>query len=833
MWYYVAHYADTGSVLGEQANNLSLFSGDVRLVRTARDPAVYALVGNKKYPIRNEEVFASYGYAFSAVRVVSPDELNNRELVRLAKNHDNGRVYFLHWDRGLKKYHPTPQHFAAYPSNAWGDVVELSARDLAFWPDATLLKTPDSPDVYAVNGSNKALIPDENAFYNAGFSWNRLMVVNDADLNAYQTVDFTQEFVRQVRGDVDGGNGAVQVPDSGAPGQLIVTLANDSPDSQLYVYRTARNPVAKITLRANGGKSSITGLTVTKDGIVADDAIQRLELIDQNGMVLGVAHLRSPKTWRFDFSQNPVLVPRGGTRVVTVAATFGAGTQQNATVRFGVPENAAVAASGDVSGVFPLFGASHRLAAADDLIGAVALKEAIINTTEREVTIGASKEEFFRADIEETSGNEDVEITQVTFTNRGSAADEAFDFLTLYVDGRPRTTVRQMSGRTVTFHLDDPLGIRRLRSATIALKADIVQGEGQTAKFVIAEPHDIVIRGTQHELQIVPQAPRWPVGQGTGSTDNKVVFKREGIGLFGTKLKDSEKEVYRATDGVVLGEFELRGLSQSVYLQSARVQLERFNDAPALIGDVHIALAGSNDDITQVDASRLSADGFDVPLNNFEIGGSKVATIHIIGDVPESAISTNAYRFTLAQVDYKIGADNTTYTHDRPAIGQVMRVYAPQLAVSPGEVEDQSVPAGTDEVTLGAFELTAGADERLTMTSVTISLTPESDDVTFTNGFENVKLYLGRRRAEKIIERPNSRTYIFSGLRGTIGAGRTETLRLQADTEVIAKGTVALKLEGITAEGGHSKAPVIISGVGAISPPVTIVEQAAGADTDE
>lgn len=833
MWYYVDRNADPGQqVLGEQVGGLSLFAAETRLVKTAADPTVYALIGTKKYPIRNEEVFRSYGRAFSAVQVVLPAELERYQLVRLAKNKDNGRVYFLDWGRGLKKYHPTPQHFSAYGGNKWGDVVTLSAQDLAFWPEVMLLKTADSPSVYAIVGDQKALIPDENSFNNAGFTWTRLATVSAADLNAYRTTDFTQDFARQARGDVSGKgtDPVVQVPDANATGQLIVTLAAASPESQVLAYRTARNAVAALTLRADGGKASVTGLTVTKDGILADTAVTRLELADANGVVLGTAVWRGAKTWFFDFSSNPVMIPRGGTRSVTLFADFGAGTDPNLTVRFGIAEGSAITAGGGVSGVFPAWGAMHRLTGADDLIGGVRIVEQSVSATERTANIGAVKEEFARLDVSETSGNEDIEITRLAFTNAGSADGDDLDFLTLYVDGRARATVREMDGRQVIFNLDKPLGIRAGRKVTLALKGDVVAGENATAKFVIVEAGDIAVRGTKEKLYLVPQADRWPVGQGASDAANRVTFQREGIGLFGVKLKDAAKEIYRATDDVVLAEFELRNLNQELYLQSARLQLERFNDAPPLVGDVRIVVARGSEEIGQVSGARLTAEGFDIPLNNHAVGRNQTLKLQVIGDVPDTAVSNNAYRFTLARLAYKIGAENREYAHERPAIGQLMRVYAPQLAVAVGTIAKPSVAAGTDGVVLGSFEFTAGPDERLTITDLSLSLAPGSDDVTFTRGFEDVALYVGSRRVGKVITQPNARAYDFTGISVGISAGRATTVQLRADTEVIAQGTFSVRVDGVTAQGGHSKAPVITTGVGAVSPSVTIVGGTAGAD---
>lgn len=830
MFYYVSTHPFGGRILGEQAGGLALTGGNVRLVKAANSPTVYALVGDFKYPVRNEEVFKSYGFTFPSVQTIAPAELEKKRLVTLARDAESGRVYFLHWGRNLKKYHPTPKHFAAYGGNRWEEVVTLNATDLSYWQEAVVLKTADDKNVYLVDGDKKALIPDEAAFNGAGLSWDRLMTVSAADLNAYAAVDFTPALAQQVRSRTIGGgmdNGTPQPTPTGT-GQLIVTLDQSSPAATVIPYATARNTVASYRLRAEGGKVELNGVSLMKRGIAPDSAIVRVAVFDANGALYGTTERLAEGRANVSFRNRPFVIPRGGEKTMVIAVDFATAGAHNDTIAFSIAQPADLQTAAGVSGIFPLAGNEHKLVVVNDFVGTAAVAGASISDANRDITIGTRKEEVARFTVRETSGNEDIAIQSLTLTNEGTAQSDDIDYITLYRNGRPHATVRDMAERTVTFNLERPIVVKRNDAAELAVKADVLKGEGRTLKFVIAKPTDLTIVGQRQNFNLVATAAEgWPVGRGTGADFNKVTFKREGIGLFGTKLKDAEKEIYRGTENITFAEFELRNLGQDIYLQHARLKIETFNGAPALTGDIAIQEAKAADAIATVDGARLGGGTVDVDLNNYQIAADKTARITITGAVPETAESNHAYRFSIEQLTYKIGTDNTAYTHDYLAIGQLMRVYAPRLAVSAGAPETP-VTAGKDGVVLGSFTLTAGPEERLTVTDVTVSLTNGSDDLRYTGGFENVALYIGNRRVSRPVEEPNQRTFSYSDLRIGVSAGRETTVELRADTEIISSGRIEVKLDDVQAYGGHSKAPVIITGEGAVSGAVTVTPAAEG-----
>ncbi|PIR94907.1 hypothetical protein COT95_01615, partial [Candidatus Falkowbacteria bacterium CG10_big_fil_rev_8_21_14_0_10_37_6] len=198
IFYYVQAGAPEKNVLGENISGdaNSLFGANVKLLKTANDAKVYAVVANQKYLIRNEEVFYSYDFNFANVSTVSTAEINKYPFANLVKEAGTGRIYYLSYDKNLKKYHPSPEAFNAYPGNNWGNIIEVSQKDLSFWQDANLLKAVNDNKVYYVVGGKKAWVKTENEFKNSGFDWQKILTVFSGDLDTYANIDFSVNLVK-------------------------------------------------------------------------------------------------------------------------------------------------------------------------------------------------------------------------------------------------------------------------------------------------------------------------------------------------------------------------------------------------------------------------------------------------------------------------------------------------------------------------------------------------------------------------------------------------------------------------------------------------------------
>ncbi|MEK7068025.1 MAG: hypothetical protein AAB956_03445, partial [Patescibacteria group bacterium] len=594
-------YLQTGKVLGVQIQNnssgLSLFSNQVRLVKLASAPTIYAIVGNFKYPIRNEEIFYSYDYNFRNVRAISAAELARYPLARLVKERGTGRTYFLNYNNNLKKYHLTPSAFAAYPNNRWAEVVELSGKDLSFWEDAVLLKEASSARVYYIRGNQKAWVPSENEFLNAGLAWGKILTVNQADLDTYQTINFNVDLVRR------GG----QAVTPAAAKQIIVTLDSSSPAASILPFATAGNLAAVFRFQALTDSVNISGLKLTKSGLLDINKITSVRVEDENGVEFASSANIINNAININFIRGPAVVSRAAPKILRIKLNFAPGQEVNHTVSLGIQSEGDVRADATVSGIFPLFAATHRLIAADSLIGQVRISSQTINNTLRDVNLGSRNETVAKFIIEETSGNERAAISSLTFTNFGTASDASIEKISLYKDRTLIKAVRYLQNRRATFDLsNNNIAVTKDNPVEISLKIDILQGEGETLKLVLNSADDIQVKGlTQGFNLVVASAASFPIGQGTSDNYNRIAFRRAGVGFFASQLTDSEREIFRGQEDTIFAQFELRNAEQDLYLQRLKLQVEKFNGAPDIADNISIMEKTSRQVIVAIDKERV------------------------------------------------------------------------------------------------------------------------------------------------------------------------------------------------------------------------------------
>jgi len=828
LFYYVLAGSPEQKVLGVQvsADANSLFGSNVRLVKTADSPKVYALIGKQKYPIRNEEVFYSYNFSFAKVQLIGKKELDGYALVHLAKEQDTGRIYYLSYDKNLKKYHATPEAFAAYSANAWSNVIELSQKDLSYWTSARLLKAVNDTKVYFVDGNRKAWVPNESEFHSAGFSWGEILTVFSQDLATYQNMDFNANLVSgtqptQITTDTPA------VSTTGA-GQLIVTLSSNSPAASLFPFRTVRNIAAVFKLQAVRDSVVITGITLTKRGVSAASALDLISIEDENGVAYSsVTRPNGEGKTTIHFTNKTFVIPRDIEKRLVVKINVAAQAKHNDTVSLGIASAADIVVNAAVSGIFPVFGAEHKLVDTQNFIGAVSLVSRELGASARPLNIGTKKETITEFIVSETSGNEDVMLTSLTLANEGTARDDDVDYVYLYQDGKAVATNKYMLNHTITFNLEkNPVIIKKKNSVTLQVRADIARDEDATLKLVISESRDAQFIGRTQQFGIAPSAVEgFPVGYGSSADANKVVFRLEGIGLLAASLDSDEEEIYRGTSNAVFGVFELRNISQETLLQRIQVQLKKVAGAPEIESDLILYDATNKKEIVRFDHTRLASDAIaGVNVGGYAVSAGKTLTLKFLADVPEHSAYLNAYRVIIKELAYNIGTTNATYGIKNEVLGQTMRVLAPAVSITAGTLKNSGTEtAGKEKVEFANFYFKASTDERILITAITASLASSSDEMTYTDGFSNLALYAGSSRVSGVIVQLTSRTYTFTDLKVSVSAGKTYRLQLKADTELDTVGAkIQLKLDKLTARGYDSKAPALVTGEGTLSSAVTL-----------
>lgn len=151
---------------------------------------IYALLNNRKYYVKNPEIFSRNGYSWSQVTATSVNQINALPDVKLVKSPDNSTVYYLYkvgQDKFLKMAIPSAAVFTSYSANSWNQIVTVDKLDLDSYQLAKLIKAKGNASVYLVENGIKKPFASAQAFLDRGYSWSEIVEVNDLHLNSYDT----------------------------------------------------------------------------------------------------------------------------------------------------------------------------------------------------------------------------------------------------------------------------------------------------------------------------------------------------------------------------------------------------------------------------------------------------------------------------------------------------------------------------------------------------------------------------------------------------------------------------------------------------------------------
>ena len=148
---------------------------------------VWAIFGNFRHPIPTPTIFSSYQYSWSNVARVPRETVMQYPEARFVKIPGSPSVYLLSSRQWLRKSVPSPAVFESY-GYEWKDILTVSPHDLAFYPEAKLIKSDNKPGVYLVECGAKRLITSAAAFERNGFDWNDIVTVSEAHVMSYPTV---------------------------------------------------------------------------------------------------------------------------------------------------------------------------------------------------------------------------------------------------------------------------------------------------------------------------------------------------------------------------------------------------------------------------------------------------------------------------------------------------------------------------------------------------------------------------------------------------------------------------------------------------------------------
>lgn len=156
------------------------------LLKAVGNPKVYLIIGGKKIWIPNIQAFQLLNLKWNNLHEVNQGKLNKYLRAKFLKAKGEPQVYYI-TQSGFKRHIISPKVFVSYPGNKWDDVLEVTPLTLDIYPNNVLVKKEGGEKVYWIENGKKHWIPSPEVFNKHHFNWQNIGLVNEAEINAYET----------------------------------------------------------------------------------------------------------------------------------------------------------------------------------------------------------------------------------------------------------------------------------------------------------------------------------------------------------------------------------------------------------------------------------------------------------------------------------------------------------------------------------------------------------------------------------------------------------------------------------------------------------------------
>jgi len=777
------------------------------LVKTANNPAVYAILDGKKHKIINEEIFLSYEYKWNNIKTISEQKLCSYPSVRLARTPFNPNVYYINTKKAFKKLHSSEKIFLDY-GNKWEDVVILNEQDLAKLTDTILIKTKLNSAVYLLDNGIKRPIPSEKIFLSLGYKWDDIIIISNLDMANYLTGESVKAPVAQLASQL--------TPSSG-----ILKLNLSSNYSQDKVVPTgAISEFTEITLLSQEGNVYIDYIIVSATGIISNGDVTNVYLSDKEDKTFNYKTYLNDKKAIFHFS--PQLHLKQGERKTLLIK---AGLQPNPdsaykSIAFGISSSSDIGTKAIIKNGFPIQGDIKQIRYTSGVLGKVEITSMPINCSATHINKGAKNQNLASFKFSEKSGNENISITGIQFRVQGNIDYTNLMNIDLVSDkGKILATAAWLNkNKTVRFDLQEkPYKIDRNSSRVLALQGDI-KGTGEREfRFLIEKSEDVTIIGESSEYELLPAASNedknYPIGFIRPDNYNKFIINKGTVLAY--LNHDSPKEIIAGSKNALLAAGAIRAANADVKLKD--IQLEMAFSGTPLVGAISFINTDTKEVFYRIGSDILLNDNISAmhlsPAQYIKAGG--VLNFEIRADIAKETGPSDSILITLSDFGFENIPDGKYINKNGKIKSNILTTKTSALYITANE-SDKNYTAGAEKVKIGSFTIQANHSEDIYIEGINVKATDGHDMIAYTNGFYNLKVKLGGRST--VIEQPLAAPAEFTFRKYKLRAGRSVTVTIYSDTyPILADKTVAVSITGITAYGVESNSNPIIAGYGATS----------------
>lgn len=722
-------------------------------------------------------------HIFAVARVAEAAYGLNVE-IKQVKTASNPAVYYLDHSRGLKKAYPSAKAFLSY-GNKWSGIKIVSQDELDKWPEIKLIKSSQSNAVYYISNGQKFLIESEQRFIDAGFKWRDIIIVSDDDLAEYKTSDFKPA-------------GAIG---NYGNNQLSIALDPSSPKAGHFVASSQDNLAAVFSLRAGGKPVEIKKLILNLSGVFNYDVIKEIYLTNESDIQYDISAYPNNRIAEFNFNNQPITVIPGEDRKIKVYFNFNniSGDITNHTLQISI-NNIENISGAKASGAFPVSGPIFKLVSSGDFLEKVYANEQSLNIKNNQAITGSTGKNLAKLNISETSGKSDVFVKELKFANKGNAgADSLNGFKLKNKAGQIVSFIDKMSsGRKLVFKLDN-YKIKKSSDETFTVLADIAGGENQTIDFYL------------DKAKIESSQGNFSLNANIANLDEIITIKRETISVIPKDLKANNK-VFANQQGVIMGNFEIRNNNQKIKLSDLNFSMEKSAGMPDISETVYLADYNSGEIYGYFNGQKFNNGSVSAGLNGVGLKAKQNLVLSLITKISDRASNGGYYKIILNSVGYR--AENGVLFSDAVnAAGEKLVASKSNLYVyQNNDLGEQSFIKGEKNVKIASFIIEAAAGSDIKITDLTFSQSDGSSGiVSFENGFENLRFYIGLSQIGAI-KNPYSGDLSASGFRYVLRSGSRAEIKIYADTEIRLKvSEIQLAISNIAAVNNDSLIPAAVN----------------------
>lgn len=369
--------------------------------------------------ILNKKIYISFGLIlglgiFLGTSLVAQAAVSSR--IKQVKIKNNPAVYFLDHASHRKKVYINATAYLNY-GNKWSDVKTIAASELNSWSDIKLLKTKDSPGIYYISGSRRALILNMDDLRDFSLAAEPILTVSEADLLQYQLVSYEEIGLRR------------------SAKLLVFNDLVSNENNNTFLTNTGGNLIGIFRFRSPARAATLSSLTLSLSGVYNTSILESAFISDEKGnpYASNVSINKNERRIYVSFPE-PLAFTPGEEKTIEFFLSFKTCACDNQTLRAEFKRAEDIQASLPLAADFPLLGTTFKLISNSQILAKLtASEQSLVGSN---LMINTGNRLIGQFVLSEDSGLDNALVKRITFENFGSAGKDDWEDFRLSLDNQ-------------------------------------------------------------------------------------------------------------------------------------------------------------------------------------------------------------------------------------------------------------------------------------------------------------------------------------------------------------------------------------------------------------